>query len=91
MKKNLRWKIIVVLAVIALSIFLAYPPGEKIQFGLDLSGGMHLVLQVMTDDAVNQETDESILRLQEELEKAGIQYGVISKAEDRVGRFTIQQ
>lgn len=91
MKKNLRWKIIVVLAVIALSIFLAYPPGEKIQFGLDLSGGMHLVLQVMTDDAVNQETDESILRLQEQLEKAGIQYGVISKAEDRVGRFTIQK
>jgi preprotein translocase subunit SecD len=91
MKKNLRWKIIVVLAVVALSIFLAYPPGKKIQFGLDLSGGMHLVLQVMTDDAVNQETDQSILRLQEELEKAGIQYGVISKADDRVGRFTIQQ
>ena len=91
MKKNLRWKIIVVLAVIALSIFLAYPPGEKIQFGLDLSGGMHLVLQVMTDDAVNQETDESILRLQEQLEKESIQVGVISKADDRVGRFTIQQ
>jgi len=91
MKKNLRWKIIVVLAVIALSIFLAYPPGKKIQFGLDLRGGMHLVLQVITDDAVNQETDESILRLQEQLEKAGIQYGVISKADDRVGRFTIQQ
>jgi preprotein translocase subunit SecD len=91
MKKNLRWKIIVVLAVISLSIFFAYPPGKKIQFGLDLSGGMHLVLQVITDDAVNQETDESILRLQEQLEKAGIQYGVISKAEDRVGRFTIQK
>jgi len=90
MKKNLRWKIILVIAVVALSIFLAYPPSEKIQFGLDLSGGMHLVLQVMTDDAIDQETDQAILRLQEQLEKQDIGVEAISKAENRVGRFTIQ-
>lgn len=91
MKKNLRWKIILVLAVLALAIFLAYPPGEKINLGLDLSGGIHLVLQVMTDDAINNETDQSILRLQEQLDKEEIQYETISKAENRVGRFTVQQ
>lgn len=91
MKKNLRLRIIVVIAVIALCVFLAYPPGKKIHFGLDLSGGMHLVLQVMTDDAINQETDQAILRLRDQLEKEGIQFDSISKAENRVGRFTIQQ
>jgi hypothetical protein len=36
MKKNLRWKVILVVAVIALAVILAYPPGEKIHYGLDL-------------------------------------------------------
>ncbi len=91
MKKNLRWKVILVLAVVGLSIFLSFPPGEKIQLGLDLRGGVHLVLQVMTDDALNRETDQVILRLQEELDKELITYEAISKDENRIGRFTIQQ
>ncbi|MFC2166937.1 protein translocase subunit SecD [Acidobacteriota bacterium] len=91
MKKNLRWKVILVFAVVALTLFLSFPPGEKIQLGLDLSGGVHLVLQVMTDDALNHETDQVILRLQEEMDKELITYEVISKDENRVGRFTIQQ
>jgi len=91
MKKNLRWKVILVLAVIALTLYLSFPPGKKIQLGLDLSGGVHLVLQVMTDDALNRETDQVILRLQEEMDKELITYEVMSKDENRVGRFTIQQ
>lgn len=89
MKKNIQWRLFIVLAVLALSIFLAYPP-SKIPLGLDLSGGMHLVLQVVTDDAINVETDNEILRLQEELKKENLTYERISKSEDRVGRFTIQ-
>ena len=91
MKKNLRWKVILVLAVIALTVFLSFPPGKKIQLGLDLSGGVHLVLQVMTDDALNHETDQVILRLQEEMDKELITYEAMSKDKNRVGRFTIQQ
>ena len=91
MKKNLRWKVILVLAVFVLTIYLSFPPGKKIQLGLDLSGGVHLVLQVMTDDALHHETDQVILRLQEELDKELITYEAISKDEKRVGRFTILQ
>jgi len=91
MKKNLRWKAILVLAVIALSLFLSFPPDKKIQLGLDLRGGVHLVLQVMTDDALNRETDQVIIRLQEEMDKELITYEVMSKDENRVGKFTIQQ
>lgn len=87
MKKSLHWKIILVLAVIALAVFLSYPPKDKINLGLDLKGGIHLVLQVVTDDAISQETDQEILRLQEQLKKKDITYNTISK--DKAGRFTI--
>lgn len=88
MKKKLRWKIILVVGVLALSIYLAYPPGKKVNLGLDLSGGMHLVLQVVTDDAITSETDQDILRLQEQLKKKEITYETAAKGD--VGRFTIQ-
>jgi preprotein translocase subunit SecD len=91
MKKDLRWKVILVAAVIALAVFLAYPPGEKIHYGLDLQGGMHLVLQVMTDDAINYETDQSVLSLREELKKENITYTSVSKLEGQIGRFAIQE
>ncbi len=89
MKKNLRWKVILVLAVISLSLYFSLV--KKIHLGLDLSGGVHLVLQVMTDDALNRETDQVILRLQDEMDKELITYEAISKDENRIGRFTIQQ
>jgi len=90
MKKNLRWKIILVLVVIALSVFLTYPPKDKIQLGLDLRGGMHLVLQVITDDAISIETNQEILRLREQLSKENIDYRNVLKSEERIGHFTLQ-
>lgn len=91
MKKKLRWKIILVAAVILLATFLFYPPEEKIHLGLDLKGGMHLVLQVVTDDAVNNEADQEIIRLREQLAKENIEFLSISKSETRVGQFAVQQ
>lgn len=90
MKKNLRWKIILVLGVIALSIFLAYPPSTKIRYGLDLEGGMHLVLQVVTDDAINNETNQEILRLQDQMKRKDISYDTIVKSDERIGRISLQ-
>jgi len=91
MKKKLRWKIVLVAAVIALCVFLASPPGQKINLGLDLKGGMHLVLQVITDDAVQIETDQEIVRLRDELTKKDIAFESIVKAENRMGRFILQK
>jgi len=90
MKKNLRWKIVLVLGIIALAIFLAYPPAQKIQYGLDLEGGMHLVLQVVTDDAINNEANQEILRLQEQMKRKDISYDTIIKSEERMGRISLQ-
>ena len=88
MKKGLQWKLILTLAVTALSIFLFFPPKDKIKLGLDLKGGIHLVLQVMTEDAVTIETDTEIARLQEQLKKKNITFKTMVKGE--AGKFTIQ-
>jgi preprotein translocase subunit SecD len=72
MAKNLRWKVIVILGVIALSVFLFYPPDQKVRLGLDLKGGVHLVLRVQTDDALRLEAQTTMDRLGEQLKTAGI-------------------
>jgi len=89
MRKDLRWKVILVLAVIVLAVFFSYPPSEKIHLGLDLKGGMHLVLEVITDDALSIETDQEILRLEDLLKRENLEYTTVSK-EDNI-RFSIQE
>jgi len=63
MKRNLLWRGLVILASIVISVLLAYPPRQKINLGLDLRGGMHLVLQVHTEDALRAQTDSDMERL----------------------------
>jgi preprotein translocase subunit SecD len=43
-----NWLMLFVLGLIALTLWAIYPPGEKIHLGLDLKGGMHLVLEADT-------------------------------------------
>ena len=76
MQNNLRWKIVAIIAVVALAVLAFYPPREKVKLGLDLKGGVHLVLRVQTDDALKLETETSAERLREELTKQGITAGV---------------
>lgn len=90
MTKKTRWKIILVIAVIALAAYLSYPPSEKIQLGLDLRGGMHLVLEVVTNDAVITETDQEMARFKEELDKSDINFETLAKTPDGVGQFTVE-
>jgi len=52
MAKNIKVRVLIVLSVIALSIIGFYPPDKKIKLGLDLKGGVHLVLRVNTIDAL---------------------------------------
>jgi preprotein translocase subunit SecD len=89
MKKNLQWKVVLTLIVIGGSIFLAYPFNDaKIKRGLDLKGGIHLVLQVMTDDSINMETDQEIGRLEELLKKNNLTFQKVTK--EGLGRIAIQ-
>jgi preprotein translocase subunit SecD len=72
MPRNILYKLGLILAVAAFSLFLAYPPGEKINLGLDLRGGIHLVLEVVVDEAVAGEARADYSQLLELLEADGI-------------------
>ena len=43
---------------------------KQLKLGLDLKGGVHLVLRVKTDDALRLETEQDMERLREELKNA---------------------
>jgi preprotein translocase subunit SecD len=70
MKRNLLWRGILILAVALIAVALAYPPTKKINLGLDLKGGMHLVLQVHVEDALRAETDSDMSRLLTQAQEA---------------------
>ncbi|MBI3049507.1 MAG: protein translocase subunit SecD [Acidobacteria bacterium] len=74
MNKNLRWRVLTILAVIGLAIWAFYPPAEKVNLGLDLKGGVHLIMRVQTDAALRIETETTVERLAEALSRAGVQY-----------------
>ena len=80
MSKNLRWKVLAILGVTALSIFSFYPPDQKVRLGLDLKGGVHLVMRVQTDDALRVETQTTADRLSEQLKTANIPIGGMAVA-----------
>jgi len=77
MFKTIGWKIILILAVIVFSVIMLYPPGEKINLGLDLKGGMHLVFRVETDEGIKKQTDNEVFRLKKELNELSIKYNSI--------------
>jgi preprotein translocase subunit SecD len=70
--KTVHWKLVIILAVVALSIGLFYFRG--LNLGLDLKGGVHLVLRVQTDDALRLETETTVERLRDTLTRGGIQF-----------------
>src|SRR5688500_12007753 len=74
MMKNMQWRIGLILVVIGLSVWAFVPPQQKVKLGLDLKGGVHLVLRVKTDDALKVETDTTVERLRDTLTRAGVAF-----------------
>ena len=72
MAKNLRWKVVSIIGVVVAAAFAVYPPEDRIRLGLDLSGGVHMVLRVQTDDALRVETETSAEQLSEQASLSGI-------------------
>jgi preprotein translocase subunit SecD len=70
--KNLPLKLSVIGIVTALAVWAFTPPSQKIRLGLDLQGGVHLVLAVKTDDAVRLETETVSEQVKQALKDKGI-------------------
>jgi preprotein translocase subunit SecD len=86
--KNLQWRaLIVVILVLGAFVYLTptltvnppewwsrFLPQEKIHLGLDLQGGMHLVLEVDADKAVESHLERVVEEFKNELRKSKIRY-----------------
>src|SRR3954471_14782597 len=90
---NLRWKLAtIILVFIAFAAVGVYPliaawrginspaalMDKQLKLGLDLKGGVHLVLRVQTDDALRVETEQEMERLRADLMTKGIMAGNIT-------------
>jgi preprotein translocase subunit SecD len=70
--KNQLWRTITIVVVVALAAAAFY--FKKLNLGLDLKGGVHLVLRVQTDDALKLETETTVERLRDTLTRASVQF-----------------
>ena len=77
-----------ILVVVGLAIWAIVPPDQKIKLGLDLKGGVHLVLRVQTDDALRIDTETTMEQLREAAETKGLS-GVTVTALDPT-RFRVE-
>jgi preprotein translocase subunit SecD len=96
MNPNLKWKAVFILAVIVFCIYFlfGYPTlptstaavkdnfSKQIKLGLDLQGGTHLILQVQVQEAIAQETDQTVDRLTTQLRTKNIHYDEVRRVDD---------
>ena len=72
MSRNNLYKFGLILAISSFCVFLSYPPSEQINLGLDLRGGIHLVLDVVVEEAVAGQVRTDMGRFQDLLEDEGV-------------------
>lgn len=97
MTSNLKWKALFIIAVILACIIGLvgrpdFPPkswagiksnfSDSIKLGLDLQGGTHLILQVQVQEAISQETDQTLDHITTLLRDKAIRYDEIRKLSD---------
>jgi len=96
MTPNLKYKAVFILIVILGCIYSlvglpTFPTSvaqikdnfaHQIKLGLDLQGGTHLILQVQVQEAIAQETDQTVDRLTAQLRAKNIGYDEVRRADD---------
>lgn len=78
MNLKARWLLIIV--VIGWSLFAMMPLSDKIKLGLDLQGGMHVVLGVDTDKAVEAKIDSLIPQIRKDLSANNYDISYVQKS-----------
>jgi len=92
MNKNLGWKLILTLAILLIFVYgifgvpqswsgrgLVAAIQNRINLGLDLKGGTHLILQVQVNDAVNVDSENALQNLKQAMNKQKIAFSDITK------------
>ncbi len=87
MDKYYKWKVLLIIAAVVFSIWKAYPPQEKINLGLDLQGGMQLLLEVEVDkvpaEVREDATDRVVEIIRNRIDEFGVREPTISKQGSR--------
>jgi preprotein translocase subunit SecD len=85
MRRELRVKAVLYGSFLIACLVAIWPPYEragqpgKIRLGLDLRGGMHLVLQVVTDDALVATVDDAVQTVREQGTRQAIAFASVSR------------
>ncbi|MFH1678872.1 MAG: protein translocase subunit SecD [Candidatus Omnitrophota bacterium] len=87
-RKN-RYKILLILCLVGLMAFYAFPLDKRINLGLDLKGGMHLLLRVdtskLTEEAKTGAIERAVEILRNRIDEFGVREPVIQKqGEDEI-------
>ena len=90
MLRNLKKKAILIIAITLVSLYgvIGLPTGwgsllnnlrDRTRLGLELQGGTQLALQVMVNEAINAESDQTVERLRQTLRQKDIDYAAITR------------
>lgn len=83
MRKNIRNRILIILGVVLAAIYFTFPVQDHINLGLDLKGGMHLVLRVETEKLNENAKSDAVLRaieiLRNRIDSIGVGETVIQR------------
>ena len=86
--KNISWKLVLVFAVVLTAIIYILPtlkadlwPHKKINLGLDLQGGMHLVLEVDSAKAVESTAERVSQEIRQQLKEKRLRNVSIDRIE----------
>jgi preprotein translocase subunit SecD len=72
LRQDLRWKLALIVIIVGVSLWFTFPLGKRMNLGLDLQGGMHLVLEVEAEKAVDSTTDRLVTEVSEGLAKLAL-------------------
>ena len=89
MDRKLTYKIILILAVLGIAVYFTFPLEKRINLGLDLKGGMHLLLKVdtsnLTGAAKEDATDRAVEVIRNRIDQFGVRETSIQKqGEDEI-------
>lgn len=83
MPRRVWLRIGLVAAVILASAWYLYPPKKTINLGLDLQGGIHLVLGIDLEKAIASQVDRATEELKSSLEKKGVAVSRVAREGER--------
>ncbi len=88
MKDTIKWRVLLILAVLALSVFFYLKNGLK--QGLDLRGGVHLVLLMDTDVSVYNKVQTDLRNAEEALKSKNVPYGRLYTTNDKINAMLVE-